>query len=189
MQFVHSFTMKDGAPCLLRHLTAADGQAEYELYALTHAQSPYLTGYPDENTHTPEKNAEDLERAAEDPSRLELGAFVNGRLVGSASMAGVGRKDKVRHRCRIGLSVEESFCSRGIGRALMEGCIASARQAGYVQAELDVAAENARALGLYTKLGFTEFARNPLEWRTREGRWQEVVYMRLVLRPEETRKG
>jgi len=182
MHYYLEMKLKDGTPVVLRHMTAEDARAEYDLFSVTHAQSPYLTSYPDESSHTPEGEAEYLTRAEQDPVALAIGAFVDGRLVGSASLEPIGRKDKVRHRCRIGISIEESFCSRGIGRGLMEGCLACAREAGYVQVELDVAAENERACGLYRKLGFREFGRNPLEWHTREGKWQEVVYMRLPLR-------
>lgn len=44
---------------------------------------------------------------------------------------------------------------RGIGRALMEACLECARQMGYVQAELEVVADNASAIGLYRSLGAT----------------------------------
>lgn len=70
---------------------------------------------------------------------------------------------------------------RGIGRALMEACLECAKQMGYVQAELEVVADNASAIGLYRSLGFVEFGRNPLAFRSRTSGWQEVVLMRLEL--------
>ena len=70
---------------------------------------------------------------------------------------------------------------RGIGRALMEACLECARQMGYVQAELEVVADNASAIGLYRSLGFVEFGRNLLAFRSRTSGWQELVLMRLEL--------
>ena len=52
---------------------------------------------------------------------------------------------------------------------------------GYVQAELEVVADNASAIGLYRSLRFVEFGRNPLAFRSRTFGWQEVVLMRLEL--------
>ena len=47
--------------------------------------------------------------------------------------------------------------------------------------ELEVVADNARAIALYKKAGFAEYGRNPRGFRTRDGRWQENVLMRLEL--------
>lgn len=63
----------------------------------------------------------------------------------------------------------------------MEACLECARQMGYVQAELEVVADNASAIGLYRNLGFVEFGHNPLAFRSRTSGWQEVALMRLEL--------
>lgn len=70
---------------------------------------------------------------------------------------------------------------QGIGYALTAACIDCARQAGYLQLELDVVADNARAIALYKKLGFVEYGRNPRGFRKRNGDYQELVYMRVEL--------
>ena len=67
----------------------------------------------------------------------------------------------------------------GIGNYFTESCIECAKEAGYLQLELDAVSDNESALNLYRKYGFTEFGRNPRGFRTREGVWQELVLMRL----------
>ena len=47
--------------------------------------------------------------------------------------------------------------------------------------ELDVVAENEKAIRLYKKFGFVEFGRNPLGFRCSDGKWQELIMMRLEL--------
>ena len=42
---------------------------------------------------------------------------------------------------------------------------------------------NGGAVALYRSLGFEEYGRNPKGFRTRGGQWQELVLMRLELRP------
>ena len=54
-------------------------------------------------------------------------------------------------------------------------------QAGYLQLELEAVADNVPALTLYKSVGFQEYGRNPRGFRTRDGRWQELVLMRLEL--------
>ena len=67
---------------------------------------------------------------------------------------------------------------------MTEACIKCAREAGYVQLELSVVAENTRAISLYKKAGFVEYGRNPKGFNSRNSGFQEVVYMLLELQSE-----
>ena len=68
---------------------------------------------------------------------------------------------------------------------MTEACIECAKEAGYVQLELDVVAENQPAVRLYKSVGFKEYGRNPKGFRSRYTGWQELVLMRLELPDEE----
>ena len=114
-------------------------------------------------------------------NEIELLAFVDGAIVGSAGVTCVARKEKTRHRAEFGISVNKAHWGLGIGRALTEGCIECARTAGYVQLELEAVAENKSALALYRSVGFQEYGRNPKGFRSRLTGWQELVLMRLEL--------
>ena len=87
----------------------------------------------------------------------------------------------MRHRAELGVSVARDYWGLGIGRALTEACIVSAKAAGYIQLELAVVSENLRAITLYKKLGFVEYGRNPKGFRSRLSGFQEIIYMRLEL--------
>ena len=50
-----------------------------------------------------------------------------------------------------------------------------------VQLELDVVAENARAISMYQTAGFVEYGRNPKGFRSRNAGYQELISMRLEL--------
>ena len=72
----------------------------------------------------------------------------------------------------------------GIGRVLMDASIDCARQAGYTQLELEVVADNERAVSLYRRAGFEEYGRNPRGYRSVSAGYQELVYMKKeVLTP------
>lgn len=88
---------------------------------------------------------------------------------------------KVAHRARFGISVLKDYWGMGIGRVLMEASIDCARQAGYTQLELEVVADNERAVALYRCAGFEEYGRNPRGYRSTSVGYQELVYMRLEL--------
>lgn len=93
----------------------------------------------------------------------------------------VGRREKLRHRANLGISIDKSYWGLGIGKALMQACIECARSAGYRQIELDVLEQNVRAIGLYRSLGFEQYGLNPKAIRTRDGKYQSMVLMRLEL--------
>lgn len=185
MEYRKTIILKDGRECLLRNGTESDGEAVYELFNLTHAQSDFLLTYPDENSFSAEGEAEFLKNKTASPDEIELVAEADGRYVGLAGIGKIGIKDKVKHRAEFGISVDKDYWGLGIGNALTEACIECARRAGYAQIELDVVAENERAIALYKKYGFVEYGRNPKGFRSRIAGWQELVLMRLELDTEE----
>ena len=114
-------------------------------------------------------------------NEIEIIAFVDGKIAGTAGIEAAGTMYKVRHRAELGISVSKEYWGLGIGKALMEACIKCAKEAGYAQLELTVVAENERAIALYQKEGFVEYGRNPRGFNSRISGFQEVVYMLLEL--------
>jgi len=58
------------------------------------------------------------------------------------------------HRGTLGMGILPAYRERGLGRRLIDGALEKARGAGFVRVELDVYADNARAIALYEKVGF-----------------------------------
>ena len=181
MEYDKTIQLKDGRRCVLRNGTARDGFAVYENFNLTHGQTDFLLSYPEENSMSPEQEAQFLQKKTESQREIELVAEIGGQIVGTAGIEQVGAKEKVRHRAEFGISVDQQYWGLGIGRALAEACVACAKKAGYAQLELNAVADNKRALKLYESVGFVEFGRNPRGFRSRLTGWQELVYMRLEL--------
>ena len=185
MEYNITVTLKDGRACILRNGTASDGQALLDIFNLTHTQTDYLLTYPEEHSYTAEDEAELLRRKTDSVDEIELLAELDGKVVGSAGIGSVGRKEKIRHRAEFGISVDKAYWGLGIGRALTEACVECTKKAGYAQLELEVVAENKSALALYKSVGFKEYGRNPKGFRSRFTGWQEVVLMRLELENRE----
>ena len=102
-------------------------------------------------------------------------------MAGTAGIDAIGAQYKVAHRAEFGIGILKEYWGLGIGRALMEACIQCARTAGYAQLELDVVAENTRAISMYQMAGFVEYGRNPKGFRSRNAGYQELIFMRLEL--------
>ena len=181
MKYYKTITLTDGTTCVLRNGTEQDAEGVLADFILTHAESDFLTSYPDEIHFTLEQEQDYLKKKTESEREVEIVAEINGKIVGTAGVDSVGTAEKLRHRASFGISIEKEWWGRGIGRAMTEACIECAKKAGYVQLELDAAAENVRALSLYRSVGFIEYGRNPKGFRSRLSGWQEIVLMRKEL--------
>ena len=181
MKYNQKIILKNGKEAWLRNGDATDGRAVYELFNLAHAETDYLLSYPDENRFDLEQEARFLEEKTKSRNEIEIIAIVDEKIVGSAGIESIGTKYKVRHRAEFGISVLQEYWGLGLGKALTKACIECARNAGYAQLELNVVAENERAVKMYRSFGFEEFGRNPRGFNSRVSGYQEVIYMLLML--------
>ncbi len=181
MEYYQKVTLKNGKEALLRSGSVEDGEAVFKNFNETHAETDYMLSYPDENSFDAEKEGEFLSEKTASPNEVEIIAFVDGKVAGTAGIEAIGTKYKVKHRAEFGIGILKEYWGLGLGRALLEACIKCARDAGYSQLELNVVADNERALSLYKNLGFKEYGRNPAGFNSRTSGYQELVYMLLVL--------
>lgn len=181
MQYDKVVELKDGNGCLLRSCNENDASAVLEIFNRTHAETDNLLTYAEENHFTVEGEAAFLKEKSESEKSIEIGAFIDGILVGFAGVDPVGDQMKIRHRAEFGISVEKAHWGKGVGKALTEAAIECAKRAGFSQLELEVLAENENAVRLYRSCGFTEYGSNPRGFRTKNGDYQTLLLMRLVL--------
>lgn len=88
-----------------------------------------------------------------------LTAWFGERLIGAVTCERDARV-KVSHIGRIvGMMVEPEARGRGIGRALLDACIARARERGLLMLTLSVTSDNAAAVELYASMGFVRYGR------------------------------
>ena len=181
MKYHRVITLKNGTECCLRNGTESDSQAVLDNFNLTHGETDYLLSYPDENTFDAEKEKQYLKEKLKSPNEVEIVAIIDDTVVGTAGIDAVGSRYKVRHRAEFGISIARKYWGLGIGQALTFACIECAKIAGYTQLELEVVADNTRAIAMYQKAGFVEYGRNPKGFQSRTAGFQEIVYMRLEL--------
>ncbi len=181
MKYDKTIRLKDGRALRLRNGEERDARDALAIFILGHEQTDYLLSYPDENDMTVDDEARFLAKKATSADEIELLASIGDRIVGLAGIERVGRFDKIKRRATFGLHVDQEFWGLGIGRALTRACVECARIAGYAQLELEVVAENERAVALYRSEGFVEFGRNPRGFLSRKTGWRELTLMRLEL--------
>jgi RimJ/RimL family protein N-acetyltransferase len=75
------------------------------------------------------------------------------RIVGSLNFIG-GSRERTKHKGEFGMSVLKDFWGLGIGSALLQSLIEWAKGSGIRKIQLEVMADNERAINLYKKFGF-----------------------------------
>jgi ribosomal protein S18 acetylase RimI-like enzyme len=149
-------------PVTIRRLVPAD------LAAYKALRDEMLAAHPESFTsdaapeRAPESYLARFGMQRPDGGEFTLGAWQVGKLVGAVSCERDTRT-KVRHIGHvIGMMVLAEIQGSGIGRALLDACIAEARAAnGLVMLTLTVTAGNAPAIHLYERAGFACYGHLP----------------------------
>ncbi len=174
---VREVVLRDGRKCVLRPTGPELAEDMIAYMKETAAETEYLLRYPDEVTYTPEAEREILARMLDDPASVMMAAVVGGKVAGNASISGIGAKRKIRHRCSLAIVLYRDYWDLGIGQAMIGYLAELAKEIGYTQMDLEVAAENERAKALYRKCGFTESGRRYHALRFDDGSLHDEILM------------
>ena len=100
------------------------------------------------------------------------------RVVGWADIV-PARTYAIAHCGSVGMGVLSGYRGRGIGRRLLESCIAKAWSQGITRIQLEARADNSHAIRLYEHLGFTHEAVKHRGMRI-DGEYFDTVQMSLL---------
>ena len=169
--------LKNGAVCTLRPANPEDAEQMIAYMKQTAAETEFVLRYPDEVQFTLEQEEGILQRLTEDLQTVMMAAIVDGRLAGNSSIGGLGPKRKVRHRCSMAIALKRAYWGLGIGSAMIGYLTELARRMGFAQIDLEVVADNARAVALYEKCGFTATGRRSRALRFDDGTYHDEILM------------
>jgi len=181
VKFKREVTLKTGEVCLLRSLEPEDAKEALAVCRKAAGETLHMMRYADEWTMTTEQEAAFIERLKADPKALMLGAFVDGRMAGTAVFQSVHPGDRARHRAGVGISILKAYWNRGIGTAMMRALIGAAKGTSLEQLQLDVVSTNEAAVRLYARCGFVEYGRHPRMMKYRDGTYADTILMMLDL--------
>ena len=177
MKYSKTIKLKNGQMLLLRTGNPEEIEEIIKVFAIIRTESDFMRTYPDETKFDTKEEVEFLNCSNNSNNQIEIYAFVDGELAGSGGISPVGEVFKTKHRATFGVGIIKKYYGLGIGTAITEACIECAKKANYKQLELDVVADNKNAIKLYKKFGFVEYGRNPKGFCTKDGKYQELVYM------------
>ena len=175
--------LKDGRVALLRNPDPdADAVALINHLKQIVSETEFLLRYPEECGWTEAQERDILSEGNADDMRLMLVCDVGGEIAGMCGM-NLYRQLKFRHRASLDIGLQKRFWNLGIGTAMLDAMIESARERGVMQLELEYIDGNARGRALYEKMGFTEVARHPDAIRFKDGGMRSLVFMIKKLQP------
>ncbi len=143
-----TFTVRQAVPADARGYIAL-------IKAVLREQPPVDTPYaPTEFDPPVERIRDRIADVADEENSLFLVAEAGRKIVGTLTCGG-GSLHADAHMTALGIYVAKDWRDQGIGRALMAHCVAWAHASPVVErVELEVYAQNARAIHLYEAFGF-----------------------------------
>lgn len=166
-----------GRECTVRNAVPSDAGMLIQYLRQTAAESPFLLREPDETDMTESSEVLFIEKILNNPREAMLVVFVDGKHAGNCSLMQISPFRRQRHRCEIAVALYKEYWGAGIGKSILRVLLREAAGIGYEQAELDVAAENDRAIALYRGLGFEAYGRFPNNMKYADGTYADTVWM------------
>lgn len=165
-----------GREILLRNATEEDAQMLIDYLKVTCGETRYLVKEPEEITMTLEQEKQFINRNNESENDLLILGFLDGEYVGNCSLMGMNT-GRYKHRVGMGIALYQKYTSMGIGRAMIEKLFAVAREKGFEQIELEVVADNERAIHLYKSMGFEIYGTFPNNMKYKDGTYADAYWM------------
>lgn len=170
----------NGHDLLLRNATEDDAKMLIEYLKVTNGETPFLIREPEEITVTIEQEKAFIQSQNETEGNIMLLGFLDGQFVGNCALNGFGRF-RFRHRVSLGIALYQKFTGMGIGKVMLETIINLAKEMGYEQVELEVVADNERAIALYKKIGFEICGTTPNAMKYKDGTYADEHKMVKML--------
>lgn len=166
----------NGHEFLLRNPKEEDADLLIAYLKTVNAQTRFLVKEPEEITLTHEDECRFIQNQNDSESSMMLVGFLDGEHVGNCSLMG---NDPIRYQHRVGLGIAlyQKYTGKGLGKIMIERVCNIAKEHGFEQIELEVVADNQRAISLYEKMGFEIFGRLPNNMKYKDGTYADVYWM------------
>ena len=166
----------NGREVLFRSPEEADARMLLDYLKTVCGETRYLVKEPEEVAFTLEQEKEFINRNNQSDSDLILLGFLNGQHVGNCSLMGMPGS-RYRHRVSLGIALYQKYTGLGIGRAMIEKILTTAKEKGFEQVELEVMADNEKAIALYKSFGFQIYGTLPDNMKYKDGTYGDAYWM------------
>lgn len=171
------FLLRTGEKLRVFCPTAADAQGLADNYNITAGESDNLSTGDGEIVKTAEDEIEWLKKFEDEDASCLLAGSIDGKIVGIAEISQYSKKERLKHRSVLGISIQKAHWRKGIASHLMQALCDYAKSAGLEQIELEVVATNKAAHSLYQKFGFVETGLTKHGLKYGDDSYADLIYM------------
>ena len=177
-----TFPLKDGRTGVLRSPDPKADAADLVQYLYdTAADTPFVLRTPEEISYTVEGEERFLQGVVDSPNDCMILCEVDGHIAGNCHLS-FNTRVKTRHSCSVAIALRKAYWGNGIGTAMFEAMEGLARaRDGVIQMDLEFIEGNARARGLYEKMGFRIVGLHPDYIRQEDGTMCALYIMQKKL--------
>lgn len=126
-----------------------------------------------------DKEAEILQTFVDSKNQFMMSAFYQDKIVGNLGCFG-NAGEFLNHSARIGMGLNQDFCGAGLGKAMLDYAIDSAKAIGLHRLELTVRAFNQAGIKLYENCEFKLVGRLT-DMAFIDGEFHDELYYQLIL--------
>lgn len=178
------YNLKNGKKVIIRSASVSDAEAMVNLIKRADTESRFLAREPGEFQMTVAQEEDFIQQMLADNHNMWFMAEYEGKLVGQSFVGLVHKNLRYRHRAQVAFLLLKEYWNLGIGGKLMEECIGWCREHKIEQIELDVVAENERAMQMYQSFGFEITGKQPRALKYGDGTYADEFYMVNFLNDE-----
>lgn len=173
--------LKNGKNIIIRKPVVEDAEAIINLISAADKETKFLARNPGEFSVTVEQEKTFITNILNDNGTEWFVAEHNGNVIGNCSVGLVGKSERLRHRAVVTFVLSKEYCGMGIGGKLMQQCIAWCKENKVTQIELEVVANNKRAINMYEGFGFKVTGTIPKAFRYQNGTYADELFMVLEI--------
>ena len=175
-------TLKNGINAVLKTPEAKDAKTLLDNVKITAVETDFFSRtIEDWESFTVEDEEKWIKNIRESDNSLVITCFINGEAAGNCDIT-FKSGSKTSHRATVGIAIQKKYWNIGIGSAMFEELIKAAKEhTGTEIVDLEMIEGNNRAKALYEKFGFKIVCVKPNFFKTKDGTYQNLVYMQNVL--------
>ncbi|MBR4867101.1 MAG: GNAT family N-acetyltransferase [Clostridia bacterium] len=172
--------LKNGNSAILKSPAPEDAEELLRCIIQACGETDHLARYPEEWNMTVEQEETWIHRVNSSPSTLSILCYVNGKIAGNCELR-LNTGIKSAHRATVAIALLREYWGLGIGSAMFEAMIQTAKDKGIEILELEYIDGNDRGKHLYEKYGFRTVSKLPNAYKLKEGSYQSSITMQKYL--------
>ena len=175
------YKLRNGKTVIIRKPVIEDAESIIKIITMADNETNFLARNPAEFSVTVKKEKIFITNILNDNDTDWFVAEIEGNVIGQCSVGLVSKNERYRHRAEVTFVVLKDYWGMGIGGKLMQECIRWCKDKNITQIELDVVAENNRAINMYESFGFKTVGTIPNAMRYKDGTFADKNLMVLKL--------